>query len=204
MGIPCKDGAFSAFLSSVSSCSPHYSSLGNFRLHLSCVLWAWLLCTKEQTFKYHRLPACLPASLPLAHDTLIGISSQAEPILRAMSWSSCHLVRSLYKPESDSRGNGVEVPSGLDIDPCPWLFSGSSSCYVIIFPANVNIQLFSYNFKSAFPNQLPPTKAFFYGNIGATGDSGNRKMSGRACYTFLMRTCLTISHSFIHATHSFY
>ena len=49
-----------ACLSPVSSCPPHYSTPGSFCLYLSCVLWSWLLCSKESLITIDFLPACLP------------------------------------------------------------------------------------------------------------------------------------------------
>lgn len=65
-----------------------------------CFVWAWLLQTKESLITIDCPPALPPASLPWACDTLVVVSSKAEPISWMISLSSGHLVRSLLQPQN--------------------------------------------------------------------------------------------------------
>lgn len=121
-------------------------------LYLSCVLWAWLLWTKESLITTD--------FLPLAYDILAGLLSQAEPIFWVMSQSLCRLVRSLHQPQNltvkrTEFRHLVGLGVGLDIESSPWQSLVLPPFYVIIFPASVKCSSQTTSSQPFQPNWLP-------------------------------------------------
>ena len=150
-----------ACLSPVSSSPPHYSTPGSFCLYLSCVLWSWLLCSKESLITIDFLPACLPVvSLWYSRWHLVSsrtniLSNELKHMRSGEVTAPTRVWQSGKWSLGTSWGFGWGWTQNLLLDnlqyPPVLYYYSSSFCKMF----------FSDNFRSSFPTQLPATKVFY-------------------------------------------